>query len=186
MKMPNISVPKNSTKGDYGKITFDVVLGLFHTLGVQLFSPSKKEYKIPPTFEALGSNTSSIVLYETLLPANRTRPALLKATVADRALVYTDWRLAGILSRTENIFSMPIYDPYATTLQIVVENQGHLNYGNLVADFKVTSCKHFLYFRTLNFVFMFKDLINFLLAIFVVQKLNKDFLSRIREYSTLY
>ena len=94
-------------------------------------------YITPPTFEQLGL-AHLLVLYETDLPATGQDPAVLYANTRDRALVYVDSRLAGTLSRIHDIYTMPLEEPYGKKLQMLVENQGHLNYGSVVEDFKVS------------------------------------------------
>jgi beta-galactosidase len=48
----------------------------------------------------------------------------------------------GILSRSEKITSMPLSVSEGTKIQVLVENQGRINYGSLINDFKVSLQLH--------------------------------------------
>lgn len=78
------------------------------------------------------------VLYETQLSSSISDPAILRAITKDRALVYVDDRLCGTLSRIDKIFTLPLENPYGRRLSLLVENQGRLNFGNEIHDFKVS------------------------------------------------
>lgn len=86
----------------------------------------------PPTFESLNQN-SGFLLYETQLPKFTRDPSqLVVMGLRDRALVYNDNYLVGVLARENNINSLPISAGIGTTLQLLVENQGRINFQ--VAD----------------------------------------------------
>ena len=72
----------------------------------------------------------------------------LEAVVHDRAYVYTNEKLTGTLSRSHKKFSIPLKDSNRTHLAILVENQGHINYGNYIKDYKVI---YFFHFCNINF-----------------------------------
>lgn len=85
----------------------------------------------PLTFEALNQ-FSGLILYETDLPKTQRDPSLLKLeNVRDRAYVYVDRNLIGILSRENLIDSLPINAGAGKTLQILVENEGRIGYGRM-------------------------------------------------------
>lgn len=91
----------------------------------------------PPTFESFGVPLA-LVLYETNLPYNYSDPSVIKVDfIHDRALVYEDNRFIGSLSRTHQMTSIGLSMPYSDCLKILVENQGHINYGEAIHDFKV-------------------------------------------------
>lgn len=82
------------------------------------------------TFEELDQ-FSGFVLYETKLPSQFTRdPAeLVVEKLRDRAYVYVDGKLVGVLSRENVIKSLPLNtDSAGKKLSILVENQGRINF----------------------------------------------------------
>lgn len=85
----------------------------------------------PISFEEFGQ-FSGFLLYEATLPAFQIDPVQLTVTgLADRALVYVDDRLAGVLSRRNEVYSLPLNKEMGTTLRILVENQGRSNWEKL-------------------------------------------------------
>lgn len=137
MPLPNVSLPTVSPKGDYGSILLSPILKLFEPQGRQLFGTIIVQGSHPLTFEALGLS-HWLVLYETNIIHSPKDPAILHAKVRDRALVYVDDHLVGTLSRTSNIYHLSIEEPYGQKLKLLIENQGRLNYGNGLRDFKVS------------------------------------------------
>ncbi|KAI4488944.1 hypothetical protein M0804_004442 [Polistes exclamans] len=135
LPLPNISVPAISPKGDYGPVLLEPVLELFELSSRELFGSPVLQSSEAKTFEQLGL-PHWLVLYETNIPSNVQDPMVLNAITKDRALVYVDDQLAGTLSRTKNINFLSLTSPYSQRLKILVENQGHLNYGNQIHDFK--------------------------------------------------
>lgn len=125
-----------SPKDDYGPILLTPILKLFTSLARQTLASVALQETDPLTFEALGM-PHWLVLYETDVRSNSSDPATLHAVVRDRALVYTDNNLVGLLRRTGNIYDINIKEPYVQTLKLLVENQGRLNYGNGLRDYKV-------------------------------------------------
>lgn len=96
------------------------------------------------TFEQLNQ-FSGFVLYETDLPTFERDPAALKITeLRDRAQIYIDQLFVGTLSRENVISSLPIHAGYGSKLQILVENQGRINFND-TNDIKVLICKSFLF-----------------------------------------
>lgn len=92
----------------------------------------------PLTFEQLNQY-SGLVLYETLLPTITIDPSVLTVgDLRDRAVVFIDNKLVGILSRENAITKLPIQAGVGNILQILVENQGRINFNN-TNDIKV--CK---------------------------------------------
>lgn len=90
---------------------------------------------VPMTFEALNQY-SGFILYETKLPKVSRDPALLKIDdLRDRAYVFVNRQFVGVLSRENNINSIPLSLSLGNDLQIVVENEGRINYG-IANDFK--------------------------------------------------
>lgn len=90
----------------------------------------------PLSFEVLNQ-FSGFVLYETELPILELDPTeLIVNNLHDRAMVYVDQEFVGSLSRGNNIFSLSIHPGQGRQLQILVENQGRINYA-IADDFKV-------------------------------------------------
>ena len=57
--------------------------------------------------------------------------------VRDRAYIFVNGEPRGILSRQEGIWNIPLSKLYlGDILQILVENQGRIGYGNGNVDFK--------------------------------------------------
>ncbi|XP_033201569.2 beta-galactosidase [Bombus vancouverensis nearcticus] len=138
LPLPNVPLPSPSPKGDYGTVLLVPILQLFEPRAQQLFGTITVEATNPLTFEKLGL-PHWLVLYETDLVRGRPDPAILRAKVRDRALVYVDDHLVGFLSRTDNIYDINIKDLYGRRLKLLVENQGRLNYGSGLRDYKGVS-----------------------------------------------
>ncbi|XP_011300269.1 beta-galactosidase [Fopius arisanus] len=134
LPMPDLPLPVVAPKGHYGVVGLQPVTSLFDRQARTL-AARVALFEKAPTFEELDLPTG-VVLYEAELPAGLKDPAIFRADVADRALVYLDDYLVGTLSRTLKIKSLPLPNPYAKRIQVLVESQGHLNFGNLVEDFK--------------------------------------------------
>ena len=54
----------------------------------------------------------------------------------DRGYVFVDDQPSGVLSRSEQIFSLPLQVLPGQKVSIVVENQGRICYGSNLADMK--------------------------------------------------
>lgn len=93
----------------------------------------------PLSFEQIDQ-FSGLVLYETILSPAKINPTRLTINgLHDRAYVFLNESLVGILSRENGIDSMPINVTQTQSLQIFVENQGRINF-NVTDDFKVRLC----------------------------------------------
>lgn len=91
----------------------------------------------PLSFEAMNQ-FSGFVLYETDLPILELDPTeIVVNNLHDRALVYIDQEFVGSLSRGNHISSVSVHPGLGTKLQILVENQGRINYA-VADDFKVS------------------------------------------------
>ncbi|XP_077290508.1 ectoderm-expressed 3 [Arctopsyche grandis] len=135
MPLPDIPIPAVKPKGAYGVMLMNPILALLGPDGRDRLSTKVLVAFNTKTMEGLGQN-SGLVLYETTIPSNRPDPSsIIVADLRDRAIVYVDGALVGVLSRTRSIFSLPIMVAQGNHLQILVENQGRVNYG-LAEDFK--------------------------------------------------
>lgn len=87
---------------------------------------------------------SGFVLYETSLPKLNIDPAALTINdLRDRALVFVDQIFVGTLSRENVINALPINAGFGSKLQILVENQGRINFND-TNDRKVIFFFHFI------------------------------------------
>ncbi|KAH8255693.1 hypothetical protein KR038_008834 [Drosophila bunnanda] len=113
----------------YGKVEVTPSLALLSAEGrAALSKGTPVESAKPKTFEELDLY-SGLVLYETELPDMDLDPALLKiGQINDRAHVFVDMELVGTLSREAQIYSLPLSKGWGSTLQLLVENQGRVNF----------------------------------------------------------
>lgn len=137
LPIPDITLPPTTPKGDYGAVVMDPILHLLTHRGLSLFGTPAPAQRTPPTFESFGIPLA-FVLYETYLPRNRSDPSVLDVSfIHDRGYVYDEHRFLGILSRTHGVSNVSLLSPYGRRLNIFVENQGHVNDGKKMVDFKV-------------------------------------------------
>jgi beta-galactosidase len=133
--LPKVPVPDRTPKVKLPNVVLKPVSTLLDSLGRKHLATYTKSSEKPMTFEALDQN-SGFVLYETTLPKTTRDPSLLKLSdLRDRAYIYVNRQFVGILSRENKIFSIPISLAMGNELQIVVENEGRINYG-IANDFK--------------------------------------------------
>lgn len=133
--MPNVPVPDRQPKTKLPSVNLKPQTVLLDSTGRHHLAHFTRTAERPMSFEALDQN-SGFILYETILPKTSRDPALLKlAELRDRAYVYVNRQFVGILSRENKIYSLPISLTMGSELQIVVENEGRINYG-LANDFK--------------------------------------------------
>ena len=90
----------------------------------------------PLTFEQL-QQAFGFVVYSHNVSGQHPDPALLNVTgLRDRGYVFVDGQQVGILSREENIYQLPVTVQDGSRLQILVENQGRICFGNFLNDIK--------------------------------------------------
>lgn len=116
----------------YGNVTLKPVANLLSEVGRTTLAkgePISAEH--PLTFENLDQY-SGLVLYETELPHLEIDPTVLTVNeLHDRAFVFVDDELVGTLSRKNGILSTPLSKGWGIHLQILVENQGRINYDTI-------------------------------------------------------
>ncbi|XP_013099456.2 beta-galactosidase [Stomoxys calcitrans] len=135
LPLPNIPVPQPMPKKKYGIVKLQVCCSLLSKAGRQELATGLVLADKPKTFEALNQ-FSGLVLYETFLPLTKRDPGVLQILgLHDRALVYVENDFVGILSRETPIYELPLPLGTGKKLQILVENQGRINYGP-TTDFK--------------------------------------------------
>jgi len=121
-------------KGNYGKVALKFVSTMFDSKG--MISDIRNASKLPQTFEMLGQSYG-FMMYETHIPTLQTDPVLLNIPgIRDRGTVFINERPVGVLSRSEQIFSLPLQVMPGDKLSIVVENQGRICFGSDLADQK--------------------------------------------------
>lgn len=90
----------------------------------------------PLTFEEMDQ-FSGFLLYETTLPKFSRDPSkLLIEDLRDRAYIFVNDDLKGILSRENVIKSSPLGSWMGEKLQLLVESQGRIDY-QVIEDYKV-------------------------------------------------
>ncbi|XP_065208143.1 beta-galactosidase-like isoform X1 [Planococcus citri] len=133
-EIPKIAIPKPTPKGNYGAVTLRPVLSVFNSSHI----PDKVLQKSdrPYTFERLQVYYG-YVLYEAELPNDLNGSAHLYVhDLRDRAHVFVDQIFCGILSRTKQEKGVQLKARSKAKLQLLVENQGRVNFGSYLKDFK--------------------------------------------------
>lgn len=136
-KLPIGAMPATKSKMSLPAVQLTPKINLLSNAGRQLLGTNNgKSSAQPLSFEQLRQ-FSGLVLYETTLPKIEINPTRLHVNkVHDRGQVFLNDALVGILSRENDIDSMPLNGGRGQKLQILVENQGRINF-NVFNDFKV-------------------------------------------------
>lgn len=129
LPLPNVSVPEPVPKQSYGNIKLQACCSLLSQVGRQQLAAGVVISDKPKTFENLDQ-FSGLVLYETYLLQTLGFSILSISGTRDRALVYVENEFVGILSRESGDFDLRIPRRESNKLQILVENQGRINYGS--------------------------------------------------------
>ena len=119
------AVPENRPKKAYGKVTLNEKTGFFNNLS-NLSAPVHSE--VPKCMEKYGTGYGYIA-YQTSLDRDYTDAVLSIESLGDRAQVYINTTLAGILYINENL-SIKINAKSGDTLTILCENMGRANFGS--------------------------------------------------------
>jgi beta-galactosidase len=123
------SVPKNSPKMQSPVIHLHGIASIFDLLAEPISS------SIPQTFEELKI-AHGFVLYSTTIKNDTSDPVVLTVPhLRDRAQVFIDKQYKGTLSRTQEIYSMPLSAKNGSQLDLFVENQGRFAFLD-VAELK--------------------------------------------------
>lgn len=122
---------KNSTKMDYGCVDFEEVANLFDCLPASEFST------VPLTMEKMGQDFGYI-LYRTTTDIPVVNLPLIIEDVRDRAHIYINGELKGIIERSHRQDEIIINNPMGEILKIdiLVENMGRVNFGARIMDEK--------------------------------------------------
>ena len=122
---------------NYGTVNVKPILNLLSLEGrTTLAKGATLQSKRPKSFEELDQY-SGLVLYETDITGMEIDVPLVLTVydLRDRALVYVDQEFLGILSRQNGNYSLNLEKLQGKTLQILVENQGRINF-NIANDTK--------------------------------------------------
>ncbi|XP_022079919.1 beta-galactosidase-like [Acanthaster planci] len=133
-KLPPGNIPPATPKYAYGKTEMSRIATLYEALStISPSDPISSDY--PISMEDIQQDFG-FVLYRTQLQANYTLPTALTITgIRDRGYVLVDKNPIGILKRnTQVTLNMTGY--INSTLDILVENMGRLNYGCCINDSK--------------------------------------------------
>ncbi|XP_058116707.1 beta-galactosidase-like [Anopheles ziemanni] len=133
---PGVPAPEKLPKMSLDTVWLERRGSLISKHGRKMLAKQMVAAPKPVSFEALNQH-SGFLLYETTLAAglNRDPYTLTVEHLHDRAYVHVDDVFQGILSRETNVYSMPLSVGLGTKLQLLVENQGRINY-NIPNDFK--------------------------------------------------
>lgn len=119
------SVPENRGKQAYGKVALTESAGLFENLH-SLSAPQQCE--VPKCMEEYGSGYGYI-LYRTILNRDYENADLFFERIGDRAYVYIDDKLIGILYVNDEELKINISARAGSVLSVLVENMGRTNFG---------------------------------------------------------
>ncbi|GAA1372961.1 glycoside hydrolase family 35 protein [Streptomyces beijiangensis] len=112
---------------------FDVLDGPDHLATPTVASP------VPLTFEELGIE-HGLVLYGTDIPGPRKAYPLSVQGLADRAHVFVDGELRGVIERdSDDPWPEIAVDGARTRVELLVESMGRVNYGTAVGEHKGVS-----------------------------------------------
>lgn len=127
--MPPVSQPAPSKKTKYPTFSLKFTKSILLENGrKELATPARKTGAKLLTFEELDQ-FSGFVLYEADLPKFTRDPSnFIINKLRDRAQIYIDGKFVGVLSRENNVYSLPIHAGNGKRVQILVENQGRINF----------------------------------------------------------
>jgi beta-galactosidase len=131
--LPDLPVPQNAPKMSLDPLELTEAVDLFAALDT-LSCPIKRP--TPEPMEMLGQNYG-FILYRTQVTGPRAETPLTIREPHDRAHVFVDGQLIGILEREapDKKLNLSI-PPRGITLEILVENMGRINYGPELHDRK--------------------------------------------------
>jgi beta-galactosidase len=131
--LPDESLPDDPPPADYGQLNLTESAELFNNLD-RLSSP--QHTAAPEPMEMFGQNYG-FILYQTQVSGPREEVKLRILGLHDRAQVFMDDELLGILERESPDKTLSVEVPeHGTTLEFLVENMGRVNYGPELADRK--------------------------------------------------
>lgn len=123
---PLPDIPADRRKTAYGKVELDKTASLFDNLQ-KLSKPVKS--KVPLAMEEYGTGYGYI-LYETVLERDYSEVWLSFESIGDRAHIFVENKLQGILYINDKELALPINAKAGEHLYILVENMGRTNFGS--------------------------------------------------------
>lgn len=123
---PLLEVPANREKKAYGKVTLTERAGFFDSLG-RLSAPIHSD--VPKCMEMYGTGYGYIA-YETVLNRNYNDTELEFAEIGDRAQVYINKDLVGIVYVNDDELKLKFSAKKGDKLTILCENMGRANFGS--------------------------------------------------------
>lgn len=129
---PVADVPENSRKLSLPPMQLSMRAHLFSESVRGAICKAPQRASNPLTFEHFNQK-GGLVIYETTLFKGLAKdPQVMNVrSVEDRALVYIDRSYIGVLSRENAINTLAFSSNHGDKLQLVVEDQGRVNYGTL-------------------------------------------------------
>lgn len=128
LTLPELTIPPKTQKMMVEPIVLQPVGKLLNENTLKYLAVHSVESKKPQSFEELNQ-FSGLVLYETILPKIKVDPSLLTVkNLRDRAFAFVDGHFVGTLSRENKIFSLPLHSQFGKKIQLLVENQGRINF----------------------------------------------------------
>ncbi|AZN43148.1 glycoside hydrolase family 35 protein [Paenibacillus albus] len=136
--IPELELPQSTPKKHYGDVHLTEQTGLFESLA-RLAEPVESVYT--QTMEELGQDYG-FILYSTRIPGPVSQTKLAIQDIRDRALVFLDGVYQGVIERNTHDIRPDVQDndilldipSEGATLDILVENQGRINYGYGLKD----------------------------------------------------
>eukprot|EP00795_Rhopilema_esculentum_P014374 gene14374-5422_t len=126
-KAPPGPLPTPIPKLSFGKIKIDKLMSLYSMLAALYPGGPLSTSQYPKTMEEIGQNYG-FLMYRTFLTAVDGRKLTING-LRDRAVVLIDEKVQGRLDRNNNTNSIIV--DRGSVLDILVENQGRINYGPL-------------------------------------------------------
>ena len=130
---PETPIVRSAPKRAYGTIELRESVGLFDALNVL----SRKHTSVTPDPMEFFDQDYGFILYRTHISGPRPEGMLYAHEVRDRAQVFVDGRPIGVLEREtgDETLSLEI-PPQGSTLDLLVENLGRVNFGPGLMDRK--------------------------------------------------
>ncbi|MBA9026671.1 glycoside hydrolase family 35 protein [Peribacillus huizhouensis] len=133
VELPEMKLPIIIPKKQYGEVQFMERVALLDSLN-HLSTPQHSQ--APLTMEYYGQDYGFIV-YETVIKGAYGKQTMTVQNVHDRGQVYLNGKYVGLVDRISGDSRIDVdITEEETTLQIIVENMGRINYGPFLVDFK--------------------------------------------------
>lgn len=133
-----LNLPEPTKAKAFGKVALTECAGLFSQL--ENLSDGIKKTPAPMSMEYFSQNYGYIFYRSKVRPLGKSSVRI--HDVHDRAHVFLDGKCEGIIYRNDEDESVEFnFEKQETTLEILVENMGRVNFGFYLKDFKgITDC----------------------------------------------